>query len=493
MSKLESNIRETANEFPERLAVQFRDRCISYDKLLKILDALSDRVKIVKGMRLMILLPDCLPSYLFHLRIFLSGGIVVPVSVQSSTAKIEQLCARVKPHLLITNQVLRQRHRTGIGSLPCLVIKSDEPNIPWGFQYELMGGDTAVDPVNGNIQSGDLRMIVFTSGSTGEPKGVCLSEANILSAAGMNVEFLSLGPLRKSLITVPLYDYYGFIQIYSHILGRCGFIFGENIILPDQLFRRIREEDVTDLVLVPHTLREMLRMLRSDYNGVMQKLQIITTSSDVLTSDLLNMVFALNPNLRIFNIYGLTEAGRACFRKIDSSFVPSNSIGKPSRGVEIVIDGSPGEPGEIIIKGPNVMLGYMEGISEDRVNFRPCTEMRTGDLGYLNSRDEIILIGRKDHMINIRGTKMHPSEIETIALRAPGVVDALAYASKSNEGAILIHLSIVVGNEAFNLEEIRGHMRRNLHPLFIPREISIVPSINRTEIGSKILRPRDLS
>jgi acyl-CoA synthetase (AMP-forming)/AMP-acid ligase II len=361
-----------------------------------------------------------------------------------------------------------------------------------GFHYEVVG-DPRVFSENVKPQNENLRMIVFTSGSTGEPKGVCLSEENIVAAAGMNVQFLRLGHLRKSLITVPLYDYYGFIQIYSHILGQCGLVFGENIGLPDQLFRRILDEDITDLVLVPHTLREMLRILGNDQNGVMRKLQIITTSSDVLTADILKQTFSLNSKLKVFNIYGLTEAGRASFRKIDKFFIPSNSIGKPSKGVKMLINGAPGDPGEIIIKGPNVMLGYMQGISEGRVNFRHCSEMHTGDIGYLNSNGEIILVGRKDHMINIKGLKMHPSEIETIALRAPYVVDAFAYASKSNMGEVLIHLSIVVGSDAFNIEGIRAHLRQNLHPLFNPREISIVPSINRTEIGSKILRPRDLS
>jgi acyl-CoA synthetase (AMP-forming)/AMP-acid ligase II len=266
---------------------------------------------------------------------------------------------------------------------------------------------------------------------------------------------------------------------------------GESISLPSQLFRRIREEKVTDLVLVPHTLREMLRIVGSDHVDVIQNLHYMTSSSDLLTPDLLKQTFALNPDLKVFNIYGLTEAGRACYKEINLSFVPSNSIGRPSAGVEITIDGPDGEPGEIIIRGPNVMLGYLQDISDDRVVFNPCNEIRTGDLAYYDEKGEIILVGRRDHMINIRGTKIHPAEIETIALQAPGVIDALARVSIDSGGETTINLAVVVGRGAYDLAKIRAHMRRNLPSLFIPREINVVPSITRTELGSKILRRKD--
>ena len=492
MSALESILRRMASEFPDRLVVQCRDRRLSYGQLAGILESLAQNLGRVAGKRVVLLLPDGIPCYLWHLHLFLAGAVNVPISVQSSSSRIRELCERVQPHFIVTNTALRARHRAALETFPCITVKPDGIPVPWGFEYEMSGLACGAGSQNQSAseEKNDIRMIVFTSGSTGTPKGVCLSEGNLLSAAGMMVSFLSLAPPRKSLVTVPLYDYYGFIQIYGHILGQCGYILGETIGLPDQLVTRIRKEQVTDLVLVPHTLREILRVMDSDHRDVIAQLQFMTSSSDILTRDLLEQAFALNPALKVVNIYGLTEAGRACYKVFDRSSMETNCIGIPSPGVEIVLDGPEGNTGEIILRGPNVMLGYLQHIHDDRVVFSPCTEMRTGDLAYYHN-GELILLGRRDHMINVRGLKIHPVEIETIALRAPDVVDAYAHVSNVSDGEPSICLDVVLRNGTGDLEQVRTHMRKNLQPLFVPRQINIVPSIARTEIGSKIMRAKD--
>ena len=492
MNKLESALRLTASEYPDRPAVQFGNRRLSYSELTNILDSLARRFGPLSGRRIIILLPDDIPSYLCHLHFFLSGALVTPVSIQAVTSRIRVLCAKIQPHFIVTNSALYAQHKSALESLPYILIKTEETNAAYGFDYESFGLDDmfAADRQAAAGHFADIRHIVFTAGSTGDPKGVCLSENNILSAAGMMMDFLSLDPSRKSLVTVPLYEYYGFIQIYGHIISQSGYIFGETIGLPDQLFRRILDEKVTDLVLVPYTLREIVRLIKESKNNAIKNLKFITSSSDVLTADLMRQAFDLNPDMKIFNIYGLTEAGRACSKEIGRSSITTNVIGKPSKGVEIIIDGPAGEPGEIIIKGPNVMLGYLQGIDKEEVIYQPCSQMNTGDIGYYDKNGDIILVGRRDHLINIKGSKIHPAEIETLALQIPGISDALAHTGTNEKGNTIINLDIVSADEKGDLNALRMHLRKYLPPYFYPREINIVPHISRTELGSKILRPK---
>lgn len=490
MKHLDQRIRETAEQFPDRLAIQFRKRKLTYSELLAALQVLEIRTGSLAGRRILLLLPDGIPAYLCHVYCFIQGATVVPLTVQATSDKIKTICEKVQPHIVITNAFLHSRHKARLQGMTCVVVKSEEVDVSSGIEYDVIGPvcelpGSAGDPLT---SATDVRVIVFTSGSTGEPKGVCLGESTILAAASMHVFNVGLGPSRLSLVTVPLYDYYGFIQIYSHIIAQGACILGDGMALPDQLFHRIRDERVTDLVLVPHTLREMLRVATGEYHDTIRTLQFMMSSSDTLTPELLRQVFQVHPSLKVVNVYGLTEAGRTCFRTIEADSNPSSSIGRPSPGVEIVIDDSEGEPGEIVIRGANVMRGYFQGIEDDQIIFKPCTEMRTGDLGYVNEQGEIVLLGRRDHMFNVKGVKIHPVEIERIALRVPGVADAQARAISDEKGEVFVSLDLVPANGQCDLEEVRTYLRRHLTPVFVPRELNIVPALQRTELGAKIIR-----
>ena len=211
----------------------------------------------------------------------------------------------------------------------------------------------------------------------------------------------------------------------------------------------------------------------------------------MLTREILDRVFQLHPELVVYNIYGLTEAGRACYRKIhvDSPF--SHSIGRPSCGVEITIDGTIEQPGEILIKGPNVAKGYLRGIIDERMDLWPCDVVETGDLGYWDENGEVILVGRKDHVINIMGEKINPTEIESLAMQIPGVDDAIAEPIKDEQGTVSIRLNVVCTDLDACRRQLEVLFKKRLSKIFIPAEICALPIIERTEIGSKAVRSKE--
>jgi len=332
-----------------------------------------------------------------------------------------------------------------------------------------------------------VRTILFTSGSTGTPKGVCLSETNLLAAAAMMVEFLGLGPERTTVITPPLYDYYGYIQSFAHAMAGAGCVIGESAALPGSLVEAIKTNRATDLALVPYSLRQVLDAAERESSDFLQTVRYITSSSDVLTAPLLARLFALAPHMIVYNIYGLTEAGRACSKRITADTPASSSIGVPSRGVEITIDGGRDRPGEIVIKGRNV-ASFLKEIRDDRVELIPNDRIHTGDLGYFDEAGEIVLVGRKDHMLNVMGEKLHPSEIESIALMVEGIEDAAARLEAGNNGSVRVVLDVVCGELGQRMGELKNMLRTHLPRTFVPAEIRSVPHIARTELGSKVKR-----
>ena len=490
MESIKSALKYNIENGPKQLAVKYKNQSMSYEDLGNALELTKHNVGPVNGARIMLILPDSLASYLWHLYLFINGAISIPLSVQWPTGKIEDILQRTSPHLVVTNEILFKKHLKIFKKRPCIILNSVQQELQCISEFDKNNSSDIAQLISTNSkkQIQDTRLIVFTSGTTGKPKGVCLSQGNLIAAANMMVSFLSLDSSRKSLVTVPLYDYYGFIQIYGHILGNCGFLFGDNTAFPGRIMQRIIEEDITDLVLVPYTVSQIIKLKKEQKKSGIRRLKFITSSSDVLSPNILNEVFAINPKVRVYNIYGLTEAGRACYKVISSKTQPSLSIGVASKGVEISIDGRDGGSGEIVIKGPNVMQGYLEDIIENTISFKPCNQIYTGDLGYFDEKGEIILIGRKDDIINIKGFKIHPNEIELTALQVPDVIDAIAKKSAPDSSGDTIQLDVVLSNDKKSIEQLRSHLFHNLERVFVPSKINVVSELKRTELGYKLIR-----
>lgn len=491
MNQIETKLTEIEKTKSEALAYAHKSYKLSYQDIVKTLNHKSYQDETFAGVRIILLLPDGTSAYLSYLSLFIKKATIIPVSILAGNERIKEIINFVKPHAVITNPALAAKYSLALDVLTKIISDETENEPTAIFENLLVNLANLKKTLSQTIKlvQSDIRMIVFTSGSTNVPKGVCLTKNNLISAAKMNVESLDLSETRKSLVLVPLYDYYGFIQIYSHILAGAAIITGESNVFINSLFEKING-GVTDLVTVPHGINEIIRNISDKNLAIFKKLKVITSSSDILSEDLLNKIFSCNSNLIIYDIYGLTEAGRASFRSITKDTVKSKNIGNPSNKVKIWIDQlADKQTGEIVIEGPNVMAGYLKEIKNEEILIKEHNIMRTGDLGYINEDGKIVLLGRKDHIINLRGVKIHPIEIENLALQVKNVRDAKASLKKDNTTQDQILLEIVVEDSAsFELDLLKKHLKSNLNPLFFPAEIICTKEFSRTELGSKLIR-----
>ena len=486
MSDLHEALSDAAQEFPASPYLRCKDACVTFSELGPALAWIASQLPSLAGRRVIILLPDSLSTALLHLECFSQGATIVPLSPFSSAGHIQYVLDRVQADLVFTTPVLHAKFAGHLRSTAVALVGSGSP-IPLQVRGTMPLRDCGT-------QRSAVRAVFFTSGTTGKPKGVCLSESNLLSAARINRTILGLDSSRRSLITVPLYDYYGLIQLYSHGMAKAACTFGESGQFPRSAFETIDSQAITDVVLVPFTLKALLDYAQNakdnEYRQTWRRVAYVASSSDQLTPDLLRSAFTLNPGLAVVNVYGLTEAGRASYCVIRDGCNPGTSIGNPSPTMKVWVDAPAGQRGEIVISGPSVMLGYLQDIVDGEIHFAPVTEVRTADEGYIGDDGEIYLLGRKDHLMSVHGVKLHPSEIELLVNQLPGVRDSLAQLHEDGQGNKTIVLDVVADRGSVEQRQILDLLREHLPRLFLPQVINFVDAIPRTEIGGKLIRPK---
>jgi len=486
MFDLRGALFEAAQEHPVSPFLQHKNACIPFAEGSPALARIALQLPSLSGLRVVILLADGLSAALLHLECFSQGATIVPLSPFSPASYVQYALDRVQPDLVLTTPLLHAKFSSLLNRTSVAVVGPGNP-----MSFEILGKIPLRDLER---PRSPVRAIFFTSGTTGEPKGVCLSENNLLSAAWINRTILGLDSSRRSLITVPLYDYYGCIQLYSHAMAKASCTIGESGQFPRSAFTVIDSQAITDIVLVPFTLKALLDYAQNsecdEARETFGKVAYVASSSDHLSPDLLKSAFLLNPGLTVVNVYGLTEAGRASYRLIVDGASFTTSIGIASPSMTVRVDALPGKTGEILISGPTVMLGYLQRIADEEIHFMPVTEVRTADEGFVDSGGEIHLLGRKDHLMSLHGMKLHPSEIEVLVNQVPGVKDSFAHLHQDARGNKAVVLDLVADQSSVTQNQILNLLRERVPRVFLPQVINFVEAISRTEIGGKLIRPR---
>lgn len=265
-----------------------------------------------------------------------------------------------------------------------------------------------------HVVSSDLAMIILTSGSTGNAKGVMLSHDNIISAARSIQAYLLINEFDVILNALPLHFDYGLYQmILAFFQGAC-LVLENGVYHPDILIRNIINFKVTILPIVPSIAILINNALKT--NVLCQSVKKITNTGERLNSLHISIVKNIFPNADIFLMYGLTECKRCTYVPPENLNIKINSVGIPMPNIDIFILNDNGdffekpyELGEVAISGPSVMQGYWKDtVNTDkkiRVDNNHRKILLSGDLGYFDNDGYLYLQGRLDHIQKLRGAK----------------------------------------------------------------------------------------
>ena len=341
-------------------------------------------------------------------------------------------------------------------------------------------------------------VIIYTSGTTSEPKGVLLRHQNLVSYVLGSVEFAAAGEEEAALVSVPPYHIAAVANVITNLYaGRRTLVL--EAFTPAQWLRMVREEEVTSAMVVPTMLA---RIIDSDEDRSVPSLRALSYGGAPMPTALIERALREWTRVSFVNAYGLTETsstvallGPEDHRAALESPRPAvrarlSSVGKPLPGIELEIRGPGGEvleagqTGRICVRGDQVSAEYagLGRAVDDRGFFD------TRDDGYLDEDGYLFISGRTDDTI-IRGAEnVAPAEIEDVLMRHPAVLDAVVFGVPDQEWGQRIEAAVVPRPEAvIDAADLRDFTTRALRSSKTPDRFWVLDALPRTETG-KLLR-----
>lgn len=378
----------------------------------------------------------------------------------------------------------------------------DKTNPLWCFGYESSKHRSmlfaeidieALQPYSGisdNLSVDDIAEVLFTTGTTGAPKGVCLSYGNIAGSASNINSFIKNEATDIEVLGLPICHSFGLGRI------RCNLMMGATIVILGSFanvrlfYKTIERYHATGFGVVPAAWAYIRKISGTRIGKYASQIKYIEIGSAAMPLETKKEMLNLFPNTRICMHYGLTEASRNCFQEFHD-IEHLDSIGKPvCENVDVQIfspEGSvlpDGEKGELCVKGNMVLSRYLE--EKDNKNAFYGEYFRTGDCGYRTAEGYIYLLGREKELINVGGKKVSPMEVED-AIIALGVGDCVCVPMKDPDGIMgeLVKCYILKDSTMLSFEQIAEQLSTKLEHYKLPVVYEWIDSIPQTESGKK--------
>ncbi|OQW94032.1 MAG: hypothetical protein BWK79_07995 [Beggiatoa sp. IS2] len=340
---------------------------------------------------------------------------------------------------------------------------------------------------------------LFTSGSTGNPKGVLIAEQDLRKRALAEIAWFELKADDVLLNILPFSFDVGLNQLFSTLMVGCSLVLLDSW-LPADILHVTAKFKVNGISSVPAIWLDMLNAnMIFNTSGEHQSLRYITVSGGDLNAQHLKQLPRLAGQAGIFKTYGQTEAFRATSLKPHEFNTKQQSVGKPFSGVHIYIvreDGAlcqPNEIGEVVHTGLGVMLGYLDGHdAQHKLRSNPFQSEKdnspqaifTGDLGYFDTEGYLFLKGRRDAMLKVAGNRVYPKEITNQLLLVDYIQEAEVVGLKSeNNETELVAFVVLKQKVEMTTLQIRRHLANYLPSYMVPREIIILTTMPRTASG----------
>jgi acyl-CoA ligase (AMP-forming) (exosortase A-associated) len=509
ITRLHQIILHSASRTPSAPALRYRGNGESYEELAAAVERAASRLGAAGVRRLdrvAIWLDKRFETVHALFGASAAGGVFVPVNPLLRAEQVGHILRDCNVRVLLTSSERLTALAPVLAACPDLqtVLLVDRPAPAAGhYRVELWQEESGCVPAPASSGAdNDMAAILYTSGSTGRPKGVVLSHRNLIAGAESVSTYLENSPEDRLLSVLPLSFDYGLSQLTTAFLTGASVAL-LNYLLPRDVIRAVERERITGLAAVPPLWIQLSALEWPE--AAARSLRYATNSGGAMPRRTLNALRSRLPATRFFLMYGLTEAFRSTWLPPEEIDRRPDSIGKAIPNAEIMVvrpDGSlcaPGEPGELVHRGPLVGLGYWNDPQRTAERYRPVPgqlpelplpeiAVWSGDTVRADEDGFLYFVGRRDEMIKTSGYRVSPTEIEEIAYGTGFLAEAAAFGLPHPELGQAIVLVGLPHDPELDTARLLDAMRPSLPAYMVPAHIELSSSPLPRNANGKIDR-----
>lgn len=487
------SLQKSAEKFPNHNAITFKNKNVTYSVLLSQVECVASKLihdGIKKGDRVALILGNCPEFVTAYYGILRAGGVVVPVNPNFTKDEISFILSNSQAKAVIANSTIDtiiEILKVELKQIEMLYyVESNKAELSWGQLLDKNSDDNEY-PL---IIEEDLAVILYTSGTTGKPKGAMLSHRNLVSNAQSIVELVEFNKNDRILAVLPMFHVFC-LSICINAPVMCG----ANIVIvqrfsPREVINTIFYEQVTLFAGVP-TMYNFLLQLEEYSAEYFASIRACFSGGASMPVELLQR-FEEKYKTIILEGFGLSETAPVTAFNPLKGEKKLGSVGINIPGVlNKVVDKNGfevprGEIGELIVKGPNVMIGYL-GMAEETAKVIKNDWFYTGDLAKMDNDGYIYIVDRIKDMIIVGGYNVYPREVEEVIYQHPAIVEAAVIGITDQDYGQMVKAFVVVNDESITMDDILYFCKDKLAKYKLPKQIEFMNELPKNSTG-KILK-----
>lgn len=486
-------IARSAKLYPNKMATVYQGRRETFADFYRdtlVYKNYLERNGCVKGDRVAVISRNCPEILKILFASALSGYVFVPINFRLTAGEVSFLLGDCEPSILFTDETF---------SNICMVAANEAESFDIERVVNInipLETSASIPPplLSTDIKPEDLFGIFYTSGTTGSPKGVMLSHGNMLSGVINHTIAYQLSPADICLHIMPLY------HTMEASLALCQFFVGGGNVIEDH-FDKDRFWETIDQYGITHTtgvftmLQGMIETAKHVDQNVGKTLNTISLGGQSVPKEIMEKAISTLGEGRIMQVYGLTEAsplvtylpredmlGNSCAKRLIGSVGKELYLCKvkvvDTEGDEV----GPNQLGEVIVNGPNVMMGYWKRDSETSNSLKNGW-LHTGDIGRFDEEGYLFLVDRMKDLIISGGENITPGEVEEVIFGHPCVIECSVFGIPDDTWGESVVAAVCVNTDSISEDELKSYCLQHLAKYKVPKHVVFMDELPKDPVG----------